>query len=293
MNYLQETKEQIKNAIIEKGIEITEADTFRSYASKINSINSGIDINAIIEAYQAKGVVDAGDFVKFIHKYKAGSGEVSEDTVLINNTTSFDVVELSGNRVFIVYIEKINTKYFLRAVTCTIEGNTITLDNNMLNIGYVAYTSKTTTIKLTENKVVIICNDGYQNDYRICTIIDNIITSYDVTNRSVEQTAKKYITISENQFVMLYGDTASSHRLAGVICTVDENNKISFGTTTTLNVQYTARGLSAIKATEDKILVTSNTNIDSHTNSISIIQCMINDNILSFRKPNTNCNYSK
>ena len=36
--YLQEVKERIKNAIEEKGVEVTNTDTFRSYAEKIRSI---------------------------------------------------------------------------------------------------------------------------------------------------------------------------------------------------------------------------------------------------------------
>lgn len=41
LNYLSETKTAIKNAIIEKGIEVSDTDTFRSYAEKISSIPSG------------------------------------------------------------------------------------------------------------------------------------------------------------------------------------------------------------------------------------------------------------
>lgn len=45
MNYLKETKMEIKNAIIEKGINISDTDTFRSYANKINSISNSNDGN--------------------------------------------------------------------------------------------------------------------------------------------------------------------------------------------------------------------------------------------------------
>ena len=41
LDYLQETKKQIKNAIIGKGQEIGANDTFRSYASKIEAISTG------------------------------------------------------------------------------------------------------------------------------------------------------------------------------------------------------------------------------------------------------------
>lgn len=41
LNYLNVTKESIKDAIIAKGVEVSDNDTFRSYASKIADISSG------------------------------------------------------------------------------------------------------------------------------------------------------------------------------------------------------------------------------------------------------------
>ena len=43
LNYLNETKSQIKQAIIDKGQLITDEDTFRSYVNKIENIETGID----------------------------------------------------------------------------------------------------------------------------------------------------------------------------------------------------------------------------------------------------------
>ena len=41
LQYLKDTKDAIMNAIIEKGVEITSSDTFRSYADKIKGIVTG------------------------------------------------------------------------------------------------------------------------------------------------------------------------------------------------------------------------------------------------------------
>lgn len=41
LTYLQETKTAIKNAIVSKGVEVSDTDSFRSYADKISSISSG------------------------------------------------------------------------------------------------------------------------------------------------------------------------------------------------------------------------------------------------------------
>ena len=38
LNYLNETKEQIKDALNDLGAEITDSDTFRSYVGKINDL---------------------------------------------------------------------------------------------------------------------------------------------------------------------------------------------------------------------------------------------------------------
>ena len=41
LEYLEDTKTAIKNAIVEKGVEVSDSDTFRSYAEKISTITSG------------------------------------------------------------------------------------------------------------------------------------------------------------------------------------------------------------------------------------------------------------
>lgn len=43
LNYLLQTKENIKQAIKGKGVEITDSDSFRSYAERIETIKAGGD----------------------------------------------------------------------------------------------------------------------------------------------------------------------------------------------------------------------------------------------------------
>ena len=43
LNYLLGTKEAIKEAIINKKVEVSDSDTFRSYADKIGAIKGGGD----------------------------------------------------------------------------------------------------------------------------------------------------------------------------------------------------------------------------------------------------------
>lgn len=50
LNYLKETKTAIKNALVEKGVEVADSDTFRSYAQKVADIPAGGgDIDALID----------------------------------------------------------------------------------------------------------------------------------------------------------------------------------------------------------------------------------------------------
>lgn len=51
LSYLYDTKEAIKDAIVSKGVNVEDADTFRSYADKISSIKNGDDelLNGIIK----------------------------------------------------------------------------------------------------------------------------------------------------------------------------------------------------------------------------------------------------
>ena len=45
--YLQETKEAIKDAIVNKGVEVTEDTTFREYATKIGEIGGSVIIKEL------------------------------------------------------------------------------------------------------------------------------------------------------------------------------------------------------------------------------------------------------
>ena len=54
LNYLLQTKENIKQAIKGKGVEITDSDSFRSYAEKIGTIKAGEE--NVIESIKVNGV---------------------------------------------------------------------------------------------------------------------------------------------------------------------------------------------------------------------------------------------
>lgn len=49
LNYLNQTKEQIKNVLLSEGIEVSSSDTFRSYVDKIKSLHKNIGSRTINE----------------------------------------------------------------------------------------------------------------------------------------------------------------------------------------------------------------------------------------------------
>lgn len=60
LEYLKDTKDAIKAAIISKGQPVSDSDTFRSYASKIRNINGGggSDNGAYDAKLTLQGIVD-------------------------------------------------------------------------------------------------------------------------------------------------------------------------------------------------------------------------------------------
>lgn len=63
LNKLLETKQAIKTAIINKGVEVSESDTFRSYADKINNISSGGSGDVIQAINNTGSIVNLDDRV--------------------------------------------------------------------------------------------------------------------------------------------------------------------------------------------------------------------------------------
>lgn len=67
LSYLSETKEAIKQAIIAKNVVVEDADTFRSYAEKIESIKSGGDgsvvVSSVVKAALASEILSPADVV--------------------------------------------------------------------------------------------------------------------------------------------------------------------------------------------------------------------------------------
>lgn len=73
LNYLNETKQTIKQAIIDKGVSVSDADTFRSYADKIGSIEAGTAENALVPA------ILEGEWQEYYYtRYTIATGETAD-----------------------------------------------------------------------------------------------------------------------------------------------------------------------------------------------------------------------
>ena len=79
-NYLEETKELIKSAITEKGIEVADEATFRQYPDLIQQIETGIDTTSSKPAtsndiaLNKEAFVNGEKVIGTVEEFPAGSG---------------------------------------------------------------------------------------------------------------------------------------------------------------------------------------------------------------------------
>ena len=110
LQYLKGTKDAIMNAIIEKGVEITSSDTFRSYADKIAQISGSKATNVITENVSVRPTVR--DVMKTKTRINAYS-LVTSSNVTIGSDVSIqgDLATFSGSQE--KNLINLNMDYFL------------------------------------------------------------------------------------------------------------------------------------------------------------------------------------
>lgn len=168
INYLEQTKSAIKTAIINKGVAVSEADTFRSYASKIASISGGGELKAVYGKQQLNYTQGASVFTAdsdgiYLACNQNINGEISDQTLTTPITST-------GELLFEHTVEKptysepdrnyiATTKVFSLSA-----GDTITLSNGMtgayITQAHAVFKLPVTPTKLTLNSEV--CKMDYQ-----------------------------------------------------------------------------------------------------------------------------------
>lgn len=89
-NYIIETKNQIKEAIKEKGVEVSDTDTFRSYADKIREIQSGEEIEGQIDELLKLRAMNGKLYLSyfldhFVQVYAGVIGDATQVCQLVQN----------------------------------------------------------------------------------------------------------------------------------------------------------------------------------------------------------------
>lgn len=120
LNYLNDTKTLIKQAITNKGQEVSENDTFRSYANKIEAIETGVDTSdataeasdllapktayangkkiegSIIPTYRYKGIMEAKPSVINNTSYLARA-VIADKYILLSNNSGIYIYSINNN----------------------------------------------------------------------------------------------------------------------------------------------------------------------------------------------------
>lgn len=114
LNYLQETKNQIKDAIIQKGVGVLDTDSFRSYANKIRQIEGGVGAleDTFLKLRTNEGTNGYGlftripsticnneEFIKFIENFDVSKMTTFEYMFDNSNLTQLNFSNWSVNKV--------------------------------------------------------------------------------------------------------------------------------------------------------------------------------------------------
>lgn len=104
LTYLEETKELIKQAIVDKGVEVNDTDTFRSYADKISEIEGGGGAVVLPSSIRFQGATDT-DLSTFINANTDTSNLTTMQYMFYGcqNITSLDVSNFNTSNVKSLY----------------------------------------------------------------------------------------------------------------------------------------------------------------------------------------------
>ena len=262
-NNLKNFLTDVGDAIREK-TETTEPIQATEFDNKINDINTGINIDGIIEEYQVAsgGNVNAGDFVKFVNGYRTITGT---DTMINNEEksgNSISAVALSEDRVLLACRNN-NTDGYLYAMLLNINNTNITVVTTPLIGMYHNHSGDVVSVvKLSETKAMIV--HSYDTDNYLYGIVCNVSNTSITTGNDTQLSDVKYsgagisaVALTDSKVFIAHSYGANKY-LYGMVCTIS-GTTITKGTDTQLSTEEkTGAGISAVTLTDSKVFIAHN-----------------------------------
>lgn len=215
-----------------------------------------VAINGIIREYKvnAGANVSAGDFVEFVSKWS--SDGVVDKT---GKATKMSACKLGINSVFIVY--KYGTS--LRAVVCTIDGNTISVgEENTVHTHTDNSYNYISCAAVTDNKVFVAYQTNYYAAYGcVCSIEGTMITAG--TRVTIGATSSygsaganvKVVALGENRVLAVCDQySMSGTYICGYVYTIEGDVATSTAYNGKLTPNYYDEGR-LVKLTENRVLM--------------------------------------
>ena len=212
LNKLKETKLAIKTAIVNKGVEVTDTDTFASYASKIDSIQTGggdLDFSQLGYAYTPTFITEGYDIGKQAYSsYVKGASTWQESFpgIDFNKIEFFPKIEIDDTDP----IYNNNNNYVglqLPAIpNCIIFPD---LNIHTINAYYDVFTNATALINChIRNNIVVGNNTGFNGcaSLKDLTIGGKIIAQYGYITRLFNDC--KNLKVLDYDIVSSYGENS-------------------------------------------------------------------------------------